>query len=98
MSKKRYLVWGIWVAVTGLMLIVVVNMVWLALSYDGRCGGFIPEISSPRACSLTQYVFGNFTLLALIAWTEFWPIIVLLLALPVVIGLVLDRRVRRRAV
>jgi hypothetical protein len=92
MTTKRYLAWGTWIALAIPLLALVVSISWLAASYDGKCGGYLPEISAARPCTLAAYVVGWDSLFALIAIREYWPLIIVLLALPVGIGYLLDRR------
>ena len=92
MTVKRYLAWGAWIALTIPLLALAVSIIWLMISYDGKCGGYMPEISAARPCTLAAYVVGWVTLLALIAISEYWPLIIVLLPLPVGIGYLLDRR------
>jgi hypothetical protein len=97
MKKRRYVVWGAWTALAAPLLALAVVAVLLALSYDGKCGGFLPWLASAKPCTLAEYVLNNVTLLALITWFEFWPFIVVVLALPVCVGYMLDRRKKRGA-
>ena len=69
--------------------------VLLAVAYDGKCGGLVPGLASTKPCGFADYLFGNVTLLALIFWVEFWPLIIVVLALPVGVGYLLDRRAAR---
>jgi hypothetical protein len=79
------------------LLSLVVSVVWLTLSYDGKCGGFLPSLAGAKPCTLAEYVVGNASLLALIVWTEYWPFIIALLVLAVGIGYALDRRSEHNA-
>jgi hypothetical protein len=97
MKKRRYVVWGLWTALAAPLLALIAVAVILAISYDGSCGGFLPWLAAAKPCSFVDYVFGNLTLLALIFWVEFWPIIIVVLALPVGVGYMLDRRTARNA-
>ena len=97
MTRRRYSVWGAWAAFIALLLVLVTSTAWLAVSYDGRCGGFQPWLAAARPCTLAEYVRLNLSVLALIVWNEFWPLIVVLLASPVALGYVLDRRRDRRS-
>ena len=98
MKKRRYVVWGAWTALAAPLLALTAVAVLLALSYDGKCGGFMPWLASAKPCGFADYVFGNLTLLALIFWVEFWPIIIVVLTLPVGVGYMLDRRNERISV
>lgn len=59
-------------------------------SYDGKCGGFFPALAGPKPCTLSEYVAGNLSLLILIAGAKYWPLIIAAIALPIVIGYVMD--------
>jgi hypothetical protein len=92
MKKRRYIVWGAWTALAAPLLALIAVAVMLAISYDGKCGGFMPWLASAKPCTLAEYVLNNVTVLALIVWFEFWPFIIAVLALPVGVGYMLDRR------
>ena len=81
-----------------LLLALTAVAVLLAVSYDGTCGGFMPWLASAKSCGFADYLSGNLMLLALIFWVEFWPIIIVVLALPVGVGYMLDRRAAREIV
>ena len=89
--------WGACIAMAAPLLVLMVSLVWLTLSYDGKCGGFLPWLAGARPCTLADYVVGNVLLFALIVWVEYWPFIIALLALPVGVGYVLDRRSEHHA-
>jgi hypothetical protein len=97
MITRRYSVWGAWAALVIPLLMLVASIIWLMVSYDGKCGGYLPEISAAKPCTLAAYVVGWVSLLALIAIGEYWPFIIVLLVLPIGIGLLLDRRRASRA-
>lgn len=84
--------WGSWIALAMPVLTLAAGTLSLLLSYDGKCGGFLPWLAAARQCTLADYVIGNLSLLVLIVWIEYWPFIILLLALPIGIGYLLDRR------
>lgn len=83
---------GVWVAIAIPVLAMIASVMGMIFSYDGKCGGFLPALAGPRPCTLGEYVAGNLSLLALIAWTEYWPVVILVLALPIVTGYALDLR------
>ena len=97
-KKRLYIVWGAWTALAAPLLVLIAYAVLMTFSYDGKCGGFMPWLASAKPCTLGEYVLNNVTLLALIAWFEFWPFVILILALPVGIGYILDRRHKRDAI
>ena len=95
LKKRRYVIWGAWTALAAPLLALTAVAVLLAVAYDGKCGGFMPGLAPAKPCGFADYVFGNLTLLALIFWVEFWPIIIVVRALPVGVGYLLDRRAAR---
>ena len=97
MTTRRYLMRGSWIALAIPLVTLVAGAISLALSYDGKCGGFLPWLAAARQCTLADYVVGNLSLFALIVWIEYWPFILLLLALPIGIGYLLDRRKKNPA-
>jgi hypothetical protein len=76
--------------------IAIVLLVVIGLSYDGKCGGFMPWLAGARPCSLLTYVTGNVALLAALLGFTYWPIALALLLLPPFVGYLLDRRDRGR--
>jgi hypothetical protein len=97
MTTRRYLVRGSWIALAMPLVIFAFGAISLMFSYDGKCGGFLPWLAAARQCTLADYVVGNLSLFALIVWIEYWPIVIALLALPIGIGYLLDRRHTNRA-
>jgi hypothetical protein len=71
---------------------VIVSLILMGLSYNGRCGGFFPELSAPRACSFLGYMFGDVVAISVIMISTFWPIVVVVLIVPPFVGYLLDRR------
>ena len=71
--------------------LVVVGVAGLALSYDGRCGGYFPGLSAPRPCSRWAYLTGDGLAIVLVLSVSYWPLLLVLAFLPV-IGYWLDRR------
>lgn len=92
MTTKRYTLWGACAAPAIALLALMAGIIWLVVSYDGKCGGYLPEISAARPCTLAAYVVEWATLLALMVISEYWPLIIVLFLLPVGIGYLLDRR------
>ncbi len=97
MTTRRYLKLGTWVALAAPLAVLMAGAVMLTFSYDGKCGGFLPWLAAAKSCTLADYLSGNLLLLALIVWTEYWPLVLALLALPIGIGYILDRRRGHRA-
>ena len=97
MTTRRFLLWGTWVALAAPVVVLMAGAALLTFSFDGNCGGFLPWLAAAKPCTLADYLSGNLALLALIVWTEYWPLVIALLALPIGIGYVLDRRRGRHA-
>jgi hypothetical protein len=92
MAKRRYLLLGLWVAIAIPVLTVTAFTIKLIYFYDGKCGGFLPALAGPRPCTLLEYVGVNLALLLPVMLSEFWPLALLGIALPLLIGYVLDLR------
>jgi hypothetical protein len=67
-------------------------MVRMALSYDGKCGGFFPGLSGRRQCSWSEYLFGEVVAIGLVLALSYWPVILTLMIVPPFIGHLLDRK------
>jgi hypothetical protein len=63
-----------------------------SFSYNGMCGGFLPGLAAPVACSFWDYASGHTVLYALILIDTFWPLLLALLFVPPLVGYILDRR------
>jgi hypothetical protein len=98
MARRRLLFWGISVAVAVPMVALIATTVWLMLSYDGTCGGMMSWLAAARPCALVQYVLGTLSVIIVIVWISYWPIILGWVGLAVCIGYLLERRRQRRAV
>ena len=97
MIRRRYFLRGLYVAGGVLLCIAIVLLVQIGLSYDGKCGGFLPALAGPRPCSFWEYVVGNALLFALILGATHWPLVLAFLFLPPFVGYLLDRRAKDRA-
>ena len=97
MIRRRYFQWGVYGAVASLLCIAIAFVVQLAFAYDGKCGGFLPWLAGPKACSFWEYIWGTSLSVALILLDTYWPLILALLVLPAFVGYLFDRRGRRRA-
>lgn len=92
MPKRRYLVLGAWVALAIPVIALTASIIRMIVTYDGKCGGFLPWLAGPKPCTLGEYVAGNLSLMAIVVWAEYWPVVISVIALPVVIGYILDHR------
>jgi hypothetical protein len=90
--RKRYFLRGVYVAI-GIVLCIAIGLaVQIALSYDGKCGGFLPWLAGPKPCSFWDYLSGNMLLFTLLFGSAYWPFLLALLILPPLVGFLLDRR------
>jgi hypothetical protein len=92
MARRRFLLWGLLVAVAVPILMLVAATVYLMLSYDGTCGGVMPWLAAAKPCARTHYVLGTLSVIILLVWTAYWPAIVAWVGLPISIAYLLERR------
>jgi hypothetical protein len=92
--KRLHFRRGVYVACALILGLMAVYAVCMGLSYDGKCGGFFPGLSGRHACSLAEYMFGEVVAISLILASLYWPVVLLLLILPPLIGYILDRKRR----
>jgi hypothetical protein len=97
MMRRRYFWWGVCGTVASLLCIAIVLVVQLGFAYDGKCGGFLPWLAGPKACSFWEYLSGTSLSVALILLDTYWPFILALLVLPAFVGYLFDRRGRGHA-
>ncbi len=97
MAKRSFTSYGIRIALALPFVAMGALAVLLAFTYDGTCGGLMPWLAAARKCTLAEYLSGFIALLALIAVKDYWPALLALLALPIAVGHVLDRRRHRAA-
>ena len=95
--NRRYLLRGVWVACGILLCIAIGFIVLMGFSHDGKCGGFFPGLSVRKPCSFWEYMSGDVLVIGMILGETFWPMVLALLALPLLVGYVVDRRGRRPA-
>jgi hypothetical protein len=79
-----------------LLCLAIAYSVEILISFDGKCGGFFPGTSTRRACSLWQYATGEMLAIAMVLAITYWPLVLMLLIFPSLIGYLLDRRQMRR--
>lgn len=95
--KRRYFWWGLYGSLAVLFCFAIVVVVQIAFSFDGQCGGFLPFLAGPKPCSLWEYVSGRTLLTLLIVWDAYWPLVLAFLVVPISVGYLLDRQMRKRA-
>jgi hypothetical protein len=91
-SKRIYLWRGVFIACAAVLCLAMVFTAWMGTSYDGKCGGFFPELSVRRACSFWEYMSGDVFAMALIVGLAYWPLLMALMILAVVLGYFIHRR------
>ena len=95
--SRRYLLRGVWVACGILLCIAIAFIVLMGFSFDGQCGGFFPGLSVRKPCSFWEYMSGDVLVIGMILGETFWPLVLALLALPPLVGYLVDLRGHRRA-
>lgn len=93
--KQHYLRRGLYVTCAIILCVALVLLVRIGLSYDGICTSAIPEVAAPRPCSFWQYVTRNAILFGLILAVAYWPLLLMIVLLPPLIGYLVDRRIQR---
>jgi uncharacterized membrane protein len=66
----------------------------MGFSYDGKCGGFLPEVSAQRPCSLWAFMTGDVVAIAVVLAITYWPVVLMLIILSVLTGYYFGRRGR----
>jgi uncharacterized membrane protein len=66
----------------------------MGFSYDGKCGGFLPEVSAQRPYSLWAYMSGDVVAIAAVLAITYWPAVLVLIILAVLTGYYFGRRGR----
>jgi uncharacterized membrane protein YhaH (DUF805 family) len=90
--RRRYFLRGVVVAGILAVCIAAASLILMGSSYNGKCGGFFPGSSAPKPCSLMEYMFGDVVAISLILLGSFWPVLLVLLSVPPLVGYLLDRR------
>jgi uncharacterized membrane protein affecting hemolysin expression len=85
---------GVYIAGVVLLCAAMIFALRMGFSYDGKCGGFLPEVSAQRACSLWSYMTGDVLAIALVLGITYWPVLVLLVILAVLMAYFFARRGR----
>jgi hypothetical protein len=88
---RKYFRRGVYVTCGVLLCLTMVYVVDMAISYDGKCGGFFLGMSARRPCSLWQYATGDMLAIAMVLAITYWPVLLMLLILPSFIGHLFDR-------
>ena len=92
MPRRRCLLWGLGASVGVPAASLAVAATYLAVSYNGICASWLPWVAAPSACTATHYVLGTLTIIVLVLGRTYWPMFILILGLPPVVGYYLDRR------
>src|SRR4026207_1678779 len=92
MKEHRNLILGISVALLIPVMALAISILSSIRSYTGTCGGYLPWLAGPRPCTLREHVMGSVSMLALIAWDQYWRILIAVIFMPIGIGYILDRK------
>jgi len=90
--RRRYFLCGVYIAGSIALCIAIAALVLMGSSYNGKCGGFFPELSAPRPCSFSEYMFGDVVAISMILLGTSWPVMLILFIVPPFVGYLLDRR------
>jgi hypothetical protein len=86
---------GVYLAGAVLLCVAMIFAFRMGFSYDGKCGGFLPEVSAQRPCSLWAYMTGDVLAIALVLGITYWPVLVALVILAVLAAYFFARRGKR---
>src|SRR5262245_10986660 len=89
--SSRYFWRGIFVAVGGLLAVVIISLSVSVVSYQGQCGGLFPWLAGPKPCSLMDYLWSELLFLGLIGFF-YWPLLLAWCLFGPLVGYVLGRR------
>ena len=93
-ARKSRIFRAICIAGAALLCAALIFALRMAFSYDGKCGGFIPEVSAPRPCSLWSYMSGDVLAIAVVVAISYWPLLLILIIAAVLFSYFLIRRGR----
>jgi hypothetical protein len=91
-ASKSRIFRGVCIAGAVLLCVAMIFVLRMGFSYDGKCGGFLPEVSAQRPCSLWSYMTGDVLAIALVLGITYWPVLVLLTILAVLTAYFFARR------
>ncbi|MCI0613752.1 hypothetical protein L0244_12270 [bacterium] len=90
MRKRKYFYFGFFGPIAILTVASILIILQIAFRYNGKCGGFLPWLAGPMPCSFWEYVSGNSIATFTVVWIAYWPFLLALIAVPPLVGLVLD--------
>jgi hypothetical protein len=93
-SRKSPLIRGFCIAGALLLCVALIFALRMGFSYDGKCGGFFSEVSAHRPCSLWSYMTGDVLAIAVVLGLTYWPLVLVLIAVAIVVGYFFGRRGR----
>jgi hypothetical protein len=93
-ARKSNLLRVAYIAGAVLLCMAMIFALRMGFSYDGKCGGFLPEVSAQKPCSLWAYMTGDVVAMAVVVAITYWPVLLLLVILAVPAGYIFGRRVR----
>jgi hypothetical protein len=85
---------GVYIAGAVLLCVAIIFALRMGLSYDGKCGGMLPEVSAQRPCSLWSYMTGDVLAIAVVVGITYWPLLFILIVAAVLLGYFFGRRAR----
>ena len=93
-ANKSQVFRGLYIAGALLLCMALIFALRMGFSYDGKCGGFLPEVSAQRPCSLLEYMTGDVVAIAVVVAITYWPVVLMLIILAVLTGYFFGRRGR----
>ena len=94
---RKYFKRGIYVTFAIAISLALLILVIMGFAFDGKCGGFFPGVSAPRACSFWNYMAGDVVAIAMVVAITVWPLGLAILILPPAVGYWLDWRKQAHA-
>lgn len=91
-ARKSRIFRAVYVVGAALLCVALIFALRMVFSYDGKCGGFIPEVSAPRPCSLWSYMSGDVLAIAVVVAVAYWPLLLILIVAALLFGYFLGRR------
>lgn len=93
-ARKSRLFRGTFIAGAVVLCVTLVFALRMGFSYDGKCGGFFPEVAAQRPCSLWTYMTGDVVAISLAVAITYWPMLLLLIVVAGLTGYFFARGAR----
>ncbi len=80
-TPRKYAFRGLLAGVLILVMGEICIAIFIALHFDGKCGGLMPFLSGPRDCTLFEYIISYtlFTTVLILGYYWYWILIFLFL-------------------